>query len=240
MEENLYYLSDLAQLTIRKFEEVHGWNIQTLPGRISLPKSLYTEIKEHAKAQQIAEKNYLPDGVDDGVETLVKQSMRAARTTGTKRRSDSELNSENRGRKKPKPSDMRKVNGNKVRKSDGALGKVSKKTKSRYNESSEVPSVERRRSGRAAAATSGKYAERDDEDDDEEMVDGVAEWRYENEEDQEIVANGDGASGDEEEQDEEKAQSEVSTSPLKPSPRVKTANTPTTATSRTTRKRKAR
>ena len=241
IDENLYHLSDLAQLTIRKFEEIHAWNIQTLPGRITLPKSLYTEIKEHVSAQRIAEKNYLPEAVDDGVEALVKQSMRAARAAGTKRRSDSELNGGHRGGKKAKPSNVRKGNSNKDKKSDRAPTKTPKKTKSRQSDPSEVPTTERRRSGRAAAASSGKYTERDDDDDDEEMADGVAEWRYENEEGgQEIAANGHGAHGDDEEEDEVEDQFDVPTSPPKPSPKGKKANTPASAVSKATKKRKAR
>ena len=224
MDLNLYHLSDLAQLTIRKFEELHGWNIQTLPGKITLPKSLYTEIKEHINAQRIAERNYLPEGVEDGVEPLIKQSMRAARATGTKRRSDSQLNGDNRGGKKAKPSNMQKSNNNSEKRTDRARTKTPKKTKSRQNDASDVPTSERRRSGRAAAASSGQYTERDDEDDDEEMANGVAEWRYEDGNgDRESVANGDSSHGDVEEQGLEgngEDQSDVPTSPPKPSPKA--------------------
>ena len=255
MDENLYHLSDLAQLSIRKFEEAHSWNIQTLPGKISLPRSLYTEIKEHNKAQQIAEKNYLLEGVEDGVEAVVKQSMRNARTTGKKRRSDSEPNDDNRGGKKVKSSTVRKANGIKEKASKGASIKTPKKTKAKKSEAREVPSSDRRRSGRATAAGSGKYAERDDEDDDEEMNDGVAEWRYENEDgEEEVVVNGDGGEGNEEEngeeaeekeeeegvREEEEDQFDVPASPPKPSPEGKKTAASASVASKGRKKSKVR
>lgn len=204
MDENLYHLSDLAQLSIRKFEEANGWTIQTLPGRISLPRSLYIEIKEHSKAQEIAEKNYLPEGVDDGVEAIVKQSIRTARAIGKKRRGDAEPNGDDRGGKKVRPLTERKANGVKRSSPKGASTRTPKRTKVRKSEVSEVPSSERRRSGRATTAGSGKYTERNDEDDDEEMNDGVAEWRYENGDSEEgVFCNGQGSPGDQDEKEEE-------------------------------------
>lgn len=243
MDERLYHLSDLAQLSIRKFEEAHSWNIETLPGRISLPKTLYTEIKEHNKAQEIAEKSYLPEGVDDEVEAVVKQSMRTARTIGKKRRNDSELNGDNRGGKKARPPNERNANGVKQKGPKGTPMKTPKKTKARKSEASEVPSSDRRRSGRAPAAGLGRYAERDDEDDDEEMINGVAEWRYENEDGgAEVVTNGDGGQEreeEEQEEEEEQDQFDVPSSPPKPSPKGKKKGTAAVA-NKGVRKRKAR
>ena len=246
VDETLYHLSDLAQLTIRKFEDVHGWNIQTLPGRISLPRSLYTEIKEHAKAQKIAEQNFLPEGVDEGVEAIVKQSMRTVRVTSIKRRSESEAGGQNRSAKKVK-SAVHKANTSKRRKPEGAAAHTVKKSKSKKLDTGDLSSPSRRRSGRVAVGSSGKYAERDDDDDDEEMAEGVAEWRYENEDAEEIVGNGDldhdsdeadvvdGKSDEEDEFDVPKSPPSKAASKGK-----KPANAPNSAASRAAGKRKAR
>ena len=182
-DNNLYHLSDLAQLTIRKFEDAHNWSIQTMPGKVRLPTSLFTEVHDHEEAQQIAEKNYLPEGVEEGVEGLVRTSMRSVRYQGRKRKSEANENGEDRGNKRAKQLPIRK--GPPKEKKVKAV-KTPKKTK-RKGSDEEVASSERRKSGRVHAS-GGKYAERDDEEDDEEMVEGVAAWKYEGGE----VVNGDG------------------------------------------------
>lgn len=197
-DENLYHLSDLAQLTIRKFEDAHGWNIQALPGKIRLPTTLFAEIKNHEEAQQVAEKNFLSDGVEEGVEGLVRASMKGARSQGKKRRSEGHEDGEERGSKRSKSLPIRKgpPKEKKVK-----VTKTPKKTKQK-NDEDVVPSSERRRSGRANV-TGGKYAERDSEDDDEEMAEGVAEWEYEDGK----VVKGDGYEKDtDEDEDEDEAE----------------------------------
>ena len=173
-DSHLYLLSDLSQLTIRKFEESHGWNIQALPGKVRLPTTLFAEMKDHEEAQQVAETNHLPDGVDEGIDGLVKATMKAARLQGKKRRSENYENGEERGGKRVKSLPIRK---GPTKEKKAKATKMPKKT--RRKSSAEVQSSERRRSGRANV-TGGKYAERDDEEDDEEMAEGVAVWEYAN------------------------------------------------------------
>ena len=207
-DDNLYHLSDLAQLTIRKFEDAHGWSIQTLPGKISLPRSLYSEVRDHAEGLGIAEHNYLPDNVEEGVETLVKQSLRATRhtaNTSKKRRSDvNHHDNSERGAKKAKSLPIRRsatVTGDdstfsstkksKAKASSKRQIATSKKGKRQNSVESETTAAtaeqaNRRRSGRVQSNARGKYAERDDAEDDQEMGEGVAEWRYENEDGEEV------------------------------------------------------
>ena len=221
-DQNLYHLSDLAQLGIRKFEEAHSWSVQTLPGKVQLPRSLYTEVREHAKAQEIAEHNYLPEEVEDGVEALVRQSLRAARhlasSSSKKRRSDVDHALTDRASKKPKSLAIRKSSTKESSLAADLLGKKSKskpssgKTSKRsakfadyHPEDKGSASAERRRSGRVSSATKGRYAERDDAEDDEEMGEGVAEWRYEDEEGDETkeaaATGGEDDNGEEEEEE---------------------------------------
>lgn len=177
-DNSLYHLSDLAQLTIRKYEDAHGWNIQTMPGKIRLPISLYTELKDHEEAQQVAERNYLPEGVEETVESLVRTSMRAARSQGKKRRSEGDHEVNGRESKRSKQIPIRKVPPKeKNAKSGATTAKTPKKTKRKSSEEV-VPLSERRRSGRVQT-TGGAYKEREDEEDDEEMGEGVAVWKYE-------------------------------------------------------------
>ena len=225
-DHRLYHLSDLAQLTIRKYEDAHSWNIQTLPGKVRLPTSLYTELKDHEEAQQIAEKNFLPEGVEEGVESLVKTSMRAARSQGKKRRNegDHEVNGGESKRVKQIPT-RKAAPKEKKAKSAATTTKTPRKKKRKSSEET-VPSSERRRSGRVQT-TGGVYRERGDEEDDEEMGEGVAVWKYEDDEDidrgeasEEEVEDEDQNEDQEEEEEEEVDEPTPKPSP-KPSPKAK-------------------
>lgn len=184
-DPNLYHLSDLAQLTIRKYEEAQSWIIQTLPAKIKLPSSLFEEIKSHDEAQQIAEHNYLPEGVEEEIESLVRASIRAARSTGKKRKSESEAHEGARESKKVKGLPIRKANTKEKRtpKAGGGGGggsrtKTPKKKAipSAKTNGDEGSSATRRRSGRVRPGEGVSYTERDDQEDDEEME--VLSWEY--------------------------------------------------------------
>lgn len=176
-DPNLYHLSDLAQLTIRKFEEAQSWIIQTLPAKIKLPSSLFEEIKSHDEAQQIAERNYLPEGVEEEIESLVRTSIRAARSTGKKRKSEGEAHDGARESKKVKGLPIRKANTKEKRTPKGGTRtKTVKKKIPSAKANGDEGSSARRRSGRVKAAEGISYAERDDEEDDEEME--VLSWEY--------------------------------------------------------------
>lgn len=182
--EALYTLSDLAQLTIRKFEEEKGWNIDVIPIKVRLPTTLFADLKGHAEALSVAERNFLPEGVEEGVDKVVKQSLRKETARSKKRKSDVDggADGEANMRKKAKLP-IRKASSTKDKKSKSTSTKTPKpKPKKRAEKTSDAGSGERRRSGRVSTTQGGKYKERDDEDDDEEMVDGVAEWTYEDEE----------------------------------------------------------
>ena len=180
--EALYTLSDLAQLTIRRWEEEKGWSIDVIPIKIRLPKTLFTEVKGHAEALSVAERNFLPEDIEEGVDKLVKASLRKENARSKKRKSDVVGNGQGEGDagglKKKAKLPIRKAPVPKERKAT----KTPKPRKKKEVESSDAGgSGERRRSRRVASGESGKYKERDDEDDDEEMVDGVAQWIYEDE-----------------------------------------------------------
>ena len=178
-DNRLYHLSDLAQITIRKYEDIHHWTIQTLPGKVRLPSSLFSEIKSHSEAQRIAEHNYLPEDVEAGVEQLVKAALRASRLGPGKKRK-SEGDSEGREAKKMRGLPGRKAAGTGTAKEKKPPAKKTAVTTGtpkpkKTFEPKELDSVERRRSGRAKQVEKS-YVERDSEEDDEEMymVDAAA------------------------------------------------------------------
>ncbi|KAL8731444.1 MAG: hypothetical protein Q9166_003419 [cf. Caloplaca sp. 2 TL-2023] len=177
-DDRLYHLSDLAQITIRKFEDIRNWNIQTLPGKVRLPSSLFSEIKSHSEAQRIAEHNYLPEDVEAGVEHLLKATLRASRPGHEKKRK-SEGDTDGRDSKKIRGLPVRKAPGSAIKEKKTATKKVTAAAKTpkakKAAEPKELDSGERRRSGRAKQVEKS-YAERDSEEDDEEMnmVDAAA------------------------------------------------------------------
>ena len=74
--EHLYVLSDLAQSVIRAWEQKKGWNMQTWPAKVGLPIGLFSALPSHEVAQEIAEKQYLPDEIDESLDKLVRQVER--------------------------------------------------------------------------------------------------------------------------------------------------------------------
>jgi sister chromatid cohesion protein PDS5 len=70
--DNLYVLSDLAQAVIRKWQEKKNWSFQAYPQKVGLPMGLYAHLPSHDVAQKIAQKQYIPDGIDERLDDLLK------------------------------------------------------------------------------------------------------------------------------------------------------------------------
>jgi sister-chromatid-cohesion protein PDS5 len=72
--DRLYVLSDLAQALIRKWEEKKGWSMQVWPTKIGLPTGLFAALPSHEVAQEIAQKQYLPEDMEDYLNALVRKA----------------------------------------------------------------------------------------------------------------------------------------------------------------------
>lgn len=70
--DNLYILCDLALAVLRKWQDRKGWSFQAYAGKTGLPKGLYTALPSHDAAQRIAETQYLPEGVEDSLDDLLR------------------------------------------------------------------------------------------------------------------------------------------------------------------------
>lgn len=70
--DNHRVLSDLAQTVIRKWQERKNWTFEAYPGKIGLPLGLYTALQTHDEAQEVAEKQYIPEGVDEKLDELLR------------------------------------------------------------------------------------------------------------------------------------------------------------------------
>ena len=169
--ENLYYLSDLAQAVIRHFEEEKGWTLQTWPGKMKLSASLFAMIESHAEAQKVADRDYLPEGVAERLDGLVRSTLKPkAHQASKKRKSEAgidvdEDDNDTPAKKKTKKKTLTVRSKGTSKKRDR---NVSVKTPNKKTGDS-VPESERRKSGRAGAAKTKNYAEGDSEEDDEDM-----------------------------------------------------------------------
>jgi sister-chromatid-cohesion protein PDS5 len=72
--ERLYVLSDLAQAVIRKWEEKKGWSMQVWPTKVGLPTGLFAALPSHEVAQEIAEKQYLPEDMEELLIGVVRKA----------------------------------------------------------------------------------------------------------------------------------------------------------------------
>ncbi|KAL4883454.1 armadillo-type protein [Aspergillus karnatakaensis] len=189
MSTRLHTLSDLAQATIRRFADVYsqqrrfgggagGVNIlQTYPGKMGVPSSIFAPMGSHREAQEVADKIFLPEDAEDRLDKIVRSVMRAksgssGQGAAKKRKTDStnETGGEANATKKAKrDKDSR-------RKSTASVAsrtpKRKKKTEDDWSSDGEtaraVSDSARRRSNRGGSRRVS-YADRDSDEDDVEM-----------------------------------------------------------------------
>lgn len=172
--DNHRVLSDLAQAVIRKWQERKNWTFMAHPGKVGLPVGLFTALTSHDEAQEAASKQYIPDGVDDKLEELLKAMERKK-----KRKSVVDDGDHNPPAKRSKATTTRERKEPRAAKapSKKATPKPKKTPAKKVSRASPaIADSERRRSARSRK--SNTYIERDDDEDDEEMLEGVAEWDY--------------------------------------------------------------
>ncbi|KAI1368401.1 armadillo-type protein, partial [Xylaria arbuscula] len=181
--ERLYILSDLAQSLLRKWQERKNWSFQAYSGKVGLPVGLYTALPSHQAAQEIAEKQYLPEEVDDQLDNLLRSVDKKKKRKSADERAEGQPAQKKvrapiaKGTPKTKAPRPSKVS------SSRASGKPKSSARAKKAKESSSPAPEaanRRRSGRARNSSS--YIERDDSADDDDMLEGVAQWQYYDEE----------------------------------------------------------
>ncbi|KAI0862734.1 armadillo-type protein [Xylaria cubensis] len=205
--ERLYIISDLAQSLLRKWQERKNWSFQAYSNKIGLPVGLYTALPSHQAAQEIAEKQYLSEEVDQQLDDLLRSLDKKKKRKGADERAEGQ----------PVPKKARapvqkttpKVKTPKTSKSSNRASskpKTSVRSKKPRASSSPGPeSADRRRSGRTRKSSS--YVERDDSADDDDMLEGVAKWQYYDDEGNPLQKD------DDEEEEEDEATSGLSDLP---------------------------
>lgn len=171
VSENLYHLSDLAQAMIRRYADMHGWTLETFPHNLRLPSELFASIPNEELAQEIARRTYLPEGMVDKLDALVKVKAKAkAKKRKSDEHEDAPAKKKSKSTSTAAPASTTTSASKRASKTlpvRKAVAKTPKTKKKPAKEADYPPSSERRRSGRGAVAKT--YAERDDEEDDEEM-----------------------------------------------------------------------
>lgn len=184
-DERLYILSDLAQATIRHFADLgfsrgtssksSGVNLlQTWPGKMRLPLSLFRAVANHDAAQAIADRNYLPEEVASGLEREVRKKLRpgkdkdkeAKEPRERKRKTEAEDDSDTDvGRKKARKSKKKDSTSLPVR------TPRPKKNSLDHEASVSSPALPSRKSARRSGVRPTNYDEGDSDADDAEMED---------------------------------------------------------------------
>ncbi|VBB86835.1 Putative sister chromatid cohesion protein PDS5 [Podospora comata] len=201
-------LCDLTQAVIRKWQEKKNWTFNAWPDKVGLPKGLYGPLKSHTEAQEISEKVLVPDEIDEKLDDLLRAMDRKKKRKTTTDGSAESRPAAKKSRvqpKEPRIKEARKI----------ATPKPKKPSKPKKAPSSPkrsaISDANRRRSGRSMAKGNQSYMERDSSEDDEEMLDGVAEWAYENgEEDKEAGSDEEVETGNEGEKGDDENSSELS------------------------------
>ncbi|KAB5570546.1 armadillo-type protein, partial [Coniochaeta sp. 2T2.1] len=166
--DNHRVLSDLAQAVIRKWQERKNWTFEAYPGKIGLPVGLYVALHSHDEAQEVAEKQYVPEGIDEKLDELLRAIDRKK-----KRKSiDDHVAPPAAKRAKPAQKSTSAKEAKEPRPTKPAARKQAtprpKKTPSKPMPPA-LDDTERRRSARSRKSDT-KYVEPDTDEDEQEML----------------------------------------------------------------------
>ncbi|KAJ6021143.1 Armadillo-like helical [Penicillium herquei] len=227
----LHTLSDLAQATIRRFADIYSQQhkfgggggstniLQTYPGKMGVPSSLFRTMGSHQEAQEVADKNFLPDEVDDMLDRIVRTAMKtkslsqSLHGSAKKRKPDASDSNGNTSAKKSRKEKSSRP-GRKSISSVGASVKTpQRKRKGDDDWSSDVGAESvsasaRRRSSRGVAKAQVSYADKDSDEEDEEMQEWDHAKKDDGDSDAEENEDEDEEMQDESENDEQEAENE--------------------------------
>lgn len=179
MSERLYILSDLAQATIRYYADLmpahaKGVNLlQALPYKVGLPSSLFSALKSAEDGVRIREQNFLSEKIDDDLENIVRQTVKAKK--GHAKKPAAEKARKRKSESVDIDDDVQSTSVKKVRRSSTLpvrkASELSKTPNHKRKSSSELPSTEMpsRKSTRVPTGKKGvSYADGDSDEEDEE------------------------------------------------------------------------
>lgn len=237
----LHTLSDLAQSTIRRFAEIYsqqhkfggasgGTNIlQTYPGKMGVSSSLFAPMSSHREAQEVAEKNFLPEDIEDTLDRVVRATMKPPKSSSQqaqakKRKPEAQdANGEPTAAttKKPRKDKKKTTTPSRPRRTSGGAGSASKSSKKKKQDEDgwssggddkeasskkAVASASQRRSSRGITSKKNvSYIDRDSDEDDMEMDEWEEQPDDQNENDE---GSEQGSDGDEQDQHQDQDEDE--------------------------------
>ncbi|KAJ5159614.1 uncharacterized protein N7482_006618 [Penicillium canariense] len=241
----LHTLSDLAQGVIRRFADIYSQQhkfgggssgatniLQTYPGKMGVPGSLFASMSSHREAQDVADKNFLPDEIDDLLDRVVRTAMKpkssshSTHNSSVKKRKPESLDA-NRSSSASKKA-RKSTSARPPRKSTSSVGAdpSMKSARRKRTGDDEWPSdggsedekpkstSARRRSSRGTVKQGVSYADKDSDEDDEEMQQwNKAQEAGQNDDEGEVEDSDEEMPDDDDEdndQDKEKAEEEAS------------------------------
>ncbi|KAF9253498.1 hypothetical protein CBS147333_2260 [Penicillium roqueforti] len=192
----LHTLSDLAQATIRRFADIYSQQhklggaagatniLQTYPGKMGVPSSLFTSMSNHREAQDVADKNFLPDELDDLLDRVVRIAMKPRHNSthgslggSSKKRKPESLDTN--GKHSVAKKARKEKSSRPARKSTSSISAAAKPRRKSKNDdgwSSDggaggaMTTSSRRRSVRGTAKAEVSYIDNDSDDADMEMT----------------------------------------------------------------------
>ncbi|KAL5336387.1 armadillo-type protein [Aspergillus crustosus] len=216
MSTRLHTLSDLAQATIRRFADVYsqqrrfgggagGVNIlQTYPGKVGVPSSIFAPMGSHREAQEVADKIFLPEDAEDRLDQIVRSVMRAksgstSQGVPKKRKTDStnetsrEPNATKKAKRDKEPSRRKSAPSTVASRTTRRKRKTEDDWSSDGDERArEVSNSARRRSNRGGSRRVS-YADRDSDEDDVEMDELNEAQNKEGQDEKQADESGDGS-----------------------------------------------
>ena len=174
--DRLYVLSDLAQAVIRNFADVmphtKGANVlQTWPGKIKLHNSLFRPMSSHSEAQQVAEKNYLPEDTALELAKFMKDSIKQFKGVKSTRRPSQAVTDKKRKSDSVEPDEL--TEKPRKKKKTGGLPTRKRSTVKAARKDSDVTGAKTPAPSRKSARTSNavSYMEGDSEEEEDETMD---------------------------------------------------------------------
>ncbi|KAN0065934.1 Sister chromatid cohesion protein pds5 [Thecaphora frezii] len=106
--ENLYTLSEMAQLVIKRRAEAQGWTVEAYPGKITMPADIFKPLPSREVQREIYDRQYLAPEVVQML-SQVKVKKRTTTTTTRKRKSPSSPSSRKTSTAKKRAPSKRKA-----------------------------------------------------------------------------------------------------------------------------------
>ncbi|KAF7857291.1 hypothetical protein EAF04_009532 [Stromatinia cepivora] len=207
--ENLYVLSDLAQAVISKWEVKKGWTMQSYPAKVRVPAKLFGPLQSHSVAQEIAEKNFIPEEMDEELDKLVR-NVDKKKSQKRKSMDESSLPAAKKQKSEGRPKSTAPKKERVV--------KTPKPKKIKEPRTPAISSAERRKSGRGTSARKS-YIDRDDSEDEDEMLEGVSKWEYFDKDGNRVESEDDEDEGDAEQDEDDVEENEDDAEEEEPKPK---------------------